>query len=67
MPNDDALSNWIDQQYACGCGHQMMAWKRDGTPANLTGYLCPLCLGAVKGHGDMIDERILAPVQEVPE
>lgn len=55
----------MDQQYsyACGRGHQMTAWQKDGEPADLTGYFCPLCMGAIKGHGDMIDSRILAPVQ----
>lgn len=40
-----------------------MAWEPDGSPADLTGYFCPLCMGAIVGHGDMIDSRILAPVQ----
>ena len=43
----------------------MTAWKEDGSVADLTGHFCILCLGAVIGHGDMIDSRILAPVQGV--
>lgn len=55
----------MDQQFACGRGHQMMAWKEDGSIADLTGHFCPLCLGAIVGHGALIDSRILAPVQAV--
>ena len=53
----------MDQQFACGRGHQVKAFQSDDEPAILTGHLCPLCLGAVVGHGDMIDSRILAPVR----
>jgi len=53
----------MDQLFACGRGHTLMAWREDDKPANLTGHFCPLCLGEIQGHGDMIDSRILVPVQ----
>jgi hypothetical protein len=53
----------MSQQYACGNGHQMMAWYRGGEPADLEGFLCPLCLGRVNGYETMIDPNLLAPVQ----
>jgi hypothetical protein len=53
----------MDQQFACGNGHTVIAWLEDGLPADLTGYLCMVCMGRVIGHGDMIDSHILAPVQ----
>lgn len=55
------------QQFSCGRNHQIMAWEADGKPANLEGLLCPLCLGQVKGYADLIDSRILAPVQATEE
>ncbi len=53
----------MDQQFACGNGHQIMAWQKDGEPVDLTGYFCSICIGEIVGHGVTIDNRILAPVQ----
>lgn len=53
-----------DVKYACLHGHQVEAQDRFGASVDLEGYLCPVCLGAIVGAGDMIDSRILAPVQE---
>ncbi len=53
-------------KFACGRGHVLMAWDKD-QEKDLTGYFCPLCLGAIVGHGELIDSRILAPVQEAYE
>jgi hypothetical protein len=54
--------------YACGNGHLFIAWVKgpDGeyTRADLIGYFCPICMGHIVGHEDMIDNRILAPAQE---
>jgi hypothetical protein len=49
--------------FACGRGHQVAAWL-DEKNVDLAGYFCPLCMGGVVGAEDMIDSRILAPVQE---
>jgi hypothetical protein len=49
--------------FSCGNGHRIIAVV-DGKTQNLEGCFCPLCLGQVKGFGDIIDSRILAPVQE---
>ena len=51
-------------QYACGADHIVEAWDSEGWPVDLTGYLCPICIGKVLGHGSMIDARILAKKQE---
>lgn len=53
----------FDQEFACLIGHVVMAKNFDGTPADLKGYFCPLCMGAIVGAEKMIDTRILAPVQ----
>jgi hypothetical protein len=53
----------MDFQFACGEGHRIIAWFDNGAPADLEGALCPICLGKVVGHGNMIDSRLLAPVQ----
>lgn len=53
------------QLFACGHGHAMMAWDENDEAADLAGHFCPLCLGEIVGHGDIVDLRILAPVQPV--
>lgn len=53
----------MDQQFACGHSHTLMAWDSDGKPVDLEGHFCPLCLGKIDGYGDIIDSRFLAPVQ----
>jgi hypothetical protein len=51
--------------YVCGHGHQIVAWsEHTGEPIDLRGYLCPVCCGAVVGHEDLSDSRILAIVQK---
>lgn len=51
-------------RFACLHGHRIEAQDRFGAPVDLEGYLCPVCLGVIVGAGDMIDSRILAPVQK---
>jgi hypothetical protein len=51
------------QEFACGVGHFIVAYKDDGEMVDLEGHFCPLCMGKVVGYGDTIDPRILAPVQ----
>lgn len=50
--------------FACGRGHIVAAADLDYKDLNLEGHMCPVCLGAVDGHGDIIDTRMLAPLQE---
>ena len=57
----------MDQQYACAHGHQLTGWDGNGKPVDLTGFFCPICMGQIIGHEDMIDSRILAPVQATVE
>ena len=55
--------NW----FACGRGHEVAAaltWA-DDSEWDPSGYFCPICMGSVVGHGDMIDSRILALVKRV--
>lgn len=54
----------ISGVFACGHGHVLRASNADGSSADLTGYFCPLCMGAIVGHEKMIDLRVLAPIQE---
>lgn len=49
--------------YACGCGHEIRATV-NGFPLDLEGHLCPVCVGKVMGAENMIEKRLLAPVQE---
>ena len=49
--------------FACGRGHTIIAWAQDGERADLTGFFCPLCMGAVKNHGDLVMLELLAPMQ----
>lgn len=51
------------QEFGCGNGHYVMAWKNNDDPADLTGHFCPICMGVIIGHEELIDLRILAPVQ----
>lgn len=53
-----------DEKFACSMGHVVIARNCVGAPEDLTGYFCPLCMGAIVGAEKMIDPRILAPVQE---
>jgi hypothetical protein len=53
-----------DEKFACSMGHVITARNAVGAPQDLTGYFCPVCMGAIVGAGKMIDARILAPVQE---
>lgn len=53
-----------DEKFACAMGHVITARNIVGAPEDLTGYFCPVCMGAIVGAGKMIDTRILAPVQE---
>jgi hypothetical protein len=48
--------------YACGHNH-IIAAAVDGESVDLEGYFCPICMGRIVGHADMIDRRILAPMQ----
>ena len=51
--------------YACGHGHKVAAaltWATDSN-RDLTGHFCPICMGSIEGHGDIIDSRLLAPMQ----
>lgn len=50
--------------YACGHGHILTARTSDGAEINLEGHLCAACLGSVIGHQDLIDGRLLAPMQK---
>jgi hypothetical protein len=49
--------------YACGRGHEFGAYTSEGEPICLEGMFCPVCLGTIKGAGEMIDPRFLAPMQ----
>jgi hypothetical protein len=50
--------------FACGNGHIVAATDRQYVDIDIEGYLCPVCLGQAVGHGDKIDSRLLAPMQE---
>lgn len=52
------------QFYACARNHKVYA-ENSGAAVDLSGYYCPLCMGAIKRAGEMVDPFILAPVQEV--
>ena len=41
-----------------------LTWA-DDSEWDPSGYFCPICMGSVVGHGDMIDSLILAPVKRV--
>lgn len=50
--------------FACGFGHKLGAYDAASQAINLEGHFCPVCMGGIVGAGDMIDPRILAPMQE---
>ena len=53
--------------YACGRGHKIAANSQShDVPIDLSGHICPACLGEVLDHGMVIDNRLLAPMQEAP-
>jgi len=51
------------KEFACGNGHYVMAWENEDEGVDLTGFMCPICLGRIIGHENLIDLTILAPVQ----
>jgi hypothetical protein len=53
------------EQFACLNGHRVTVWLADGSAADLNGFLCPVCLGQVKGFKDIIDPMILSAVQVI--
>lgn len=53
-------------KFACMNGHVLIARDAEETDDfDLEGCVCPLCMGAVKGHQTMIVPFILAPMQDV--
>ena len=51
------------EQFACLHGHRVTVWLENGMAADLSGYVCPICLGRVKDHAERVDSFVLAPVQ----
>ncbi len=50
--------------FSCGNGHIVAAADLQYRDIDLTGHFCPVCLRQIIGHGDIIDNRMLAPMQE---
>lgn len=61
---DEGVPTKRVQLFGCGHGHYVVAWESNENRVDLTGYFCPVCMGAIIGHGELIDLRILAPVQD---
>lgn len=53
----------MTQNYSCAYGHVVAARDLVGC-INLEGCFCPVCMGSIKGAANIIDPRLLAPVQE---
>lgn len=57
----------INVWFACMNGHAFICITKTHGLLDMTGLLCPICLGPVKDFETSIDSRILAQVQDMGE